>query len=131
MLPCGGGNGLTSKQELERENQIHLLAADSQPDLLKQEESGYSIGLSHIQLDLEETLFPENSPKTQCVTSIIIWRKPVRLSSELSPNGFELKEQQQKGSGLLGRKLDVCPMFLAWFLCAKKGRTYNVKSANN
>lgn len=56
VLPCGGGDGLTSKQELERGNGTHLLAADSQPDLPKLEDSSHSIRLSHIQSDQQETL---------------------------------------------------------------------------
>lgn len=50
VLPCGSGNGLISKQELERKNRTHLLAADSQPDLPKLEDSGHPIRLSQSQI---------------------------------------------------------------------------------
>lgn len=60
VLPCGAGNEPTSKQELERENWVHLLAAGSQLDHLKLEEKGHSFGLSHIQW--QEAFFPEYSP---------------------------------------------------------------------
>lgn len=53
------------------------------------------------------------------------------LSLAGKPCGFGRKEQWQKGSGLCGKKLDFCPLFLAQFLCARKSRRCNLKSVNN
>lgn len=79
VLPCGRGRGLTSKQGLRRESQAHLLAADSQPDLLKLENSP-SIRLSHTQSS--KGLSSQNILQRQEVWLTACWRRPASPGGE-------------------------------------------------
>lgn len=92
---------------------------------LKRQENGHSIGLSHIHWDQQEALFPENSPKTWCVSYSIIWRKPARRRAESrawQSQGLDWKSSDRKAQDSTGRKLDFGPVFSAPFCVCKENQ---------